>query len=100
MANLTLKVPVDLSQHCSFQEAINISNFVVALDSEKVSYELALMGGNRESGMFELSCPVRVDPRNGDVLKWNCGLLLHDLYQDGNGTIKSVEDAIASHPNP
>lgn len=101
-AFITSRVPVDIDQMCSFREALAIADLIKFHDDERenpVEYFLDLTQGDRNRGMFVLSCPAR---RNvaGDILQFPLGLMIHDSQQDFRAWSEGVRKAIADHLLP
>lgn len=97
---LSIDVPQDLSQSCSYDQAIEVANFILGCDQERVTYHLRLhnlgTGGTRANGMYFIECEDRKNPA-GETYQQNCGLLLNVIRTDSAQARLIVVGDLNSH---
>lgn len=80
MAKIADRVNIAKSLSCSYDEALQVADFVAKTDPENVTYTLLLTdqptGGNAQKGVYKLRCAQRRNVPNNDVFEINCGVLL------------------------
>lgn len=101
MAHLEDRVPIDVTQACSYADAKTIANHIVSLDPDPGQWELQLRdlatGGNRNLGMYEVVCLNRHSTQ-GEGLQFSCGLEIASLKQNPHSWETTTRNIIFAHP--